>query len=693
MITFILRIRRLDEGATRCKVSLWKLPAGRTDPKLVTELDVDFQVNVNDDNDQPLSLEDIVEHFDRKPGQMLLWKRVGNALYAAIAQGQVGEALTSLPPGSRVMLDVQDPQLQRLPWELICSGRKYLLGDEQRPWCRLWRRDEADLSIPPPPAAPDDDWPMRMMIVLAAEEEGEPDPEVGAGNQFVFAQYELERIHEALVPRDADVDIWVIKRKSKASVVDKIRQIKPHLLHFIGHAFPEVQGGAEAALLLYDQATNQEDSWSCSEIINDLKGSHVLRLVFLNACATGASTGEAWALSEAFLQAGVPAVLSMRTDVAGESAAAFAEAFYRGLAKGYCLDAAVERGRKGVTPEIGWAQRDWAVPSLQLATLPEQIVVMGCGIEQEQRARVEGYPDFRPLRFCVDRWDKRHESWRELAPLKPSVLVLRGNPHVGKTTVAKMVMERCALKGYQVRYVDFSRLRFMREDGSPTELDVLQALRHGWDHDELPRLTKALTPPEAFTEFDSEYGALAGKSSSARAVIPSNAARHDPTKVVANVFEAFRRGIETCAAEPGLVLVFDHLTDEYERFPRQAFDMLREHLFEPFGREPNPLVRLIIVATGGEGGEFDVYNLGRISGVRQVPISLLTGEYFPELFMSYIFRNLSVPEAEAKPAFAWARMLGEVLRPEPTEGIDPSLFETAVETIQKRKKYHWTKKR
>ena len=168
MKTFILRIAGSGPGLPGHKVSLWVLPDGQSDPDpLVPELPIDFHLSVEDENGDVLGPDGITRKFEGTSSETSLWEKVGRALYDAVAQGQIGNQLRTAPPKSRVMLDVQDPRLQHLPWELIRRGPLYLLGDEERPWCRLWRPDLAGPGAITPLFAPFDTR-LRPMTGLCA---------------------------------------------------------------------------------------------------------------------------------------------------------------------------------------------------------------------------------------------------------------------------------------------------------------------------------------------------------------------------------------------------------------------------------------------------------------------------------------------------------------------------------------------
>ena len=83
----------------------------------------------------------------------------------------------------------------------------------------------------------------------------------------------------------------------------------------------------------------------------------------------GASSVEmtypAWA--EALVRAGLPAVIAHQCPLPDTSAVLFAAEFYRALADGLPVDAAVCEGRKALLSELGtsrWDRVDWAAPVL-----------------------------------------------------------------------------------------------------------------------------------------------------------------------------------------------------------------------------------------------------------------------------------------------------------------------------------------
>ncbi len=60
------------------------------------------------------------------------------------------------------------------------------------------------------------------------------------------------------------------------------------------------------------------------------------------------------------------------------------------------------------------------------------------------------------MRGLVDRRPERSGAWRRVAEDQRKVVVVRGKPDVGKTAFVHLLMERCALRSHQLRYVDLA---------------------------------------------------------------------------------------------------------------------------------------------------------------------------------------------------------------------------------------------
>jgi len=146
-----------------------------------------------------------------------------------------------------------------------------------------------------------------------------------------------------------------------------------HVFHFSGHgqfegdlgvAFGSVEG--EGSVVLVGDSGGALP-FPAEKLAQNLRGRGV-RLAVLGACEVGhrdqvnAWTGVVPALS----RAGIPAVVGMQYTVQDENAIAFSRRFYRALAAGQSIDAAVTDGRLAIYNRASEDERDWGVPVLYL---------------------------------------------------------------------------------------------------------------------------------------------------------------------------------------------------------------------------------------------------------------------------------------------------------------------------------------
>lgn len=94
-----------------------------------------------------------------------------------------------------------------------------------------------------------------------------------------------------------------------------------------------------------------------------------LRLAVLNACQTSTTGAELafGGVAHQLVRAGMPAVVAMQQRIMDQTALAFSREFYRALADGWPVDAAVQEGRRSIMTVLGndWQGRaDWAIPTL-----------------------------------------------------------------------------------------------------------------------------------------------------------------------------------------------------------------------------------------------------------------------------------------------------------------------------------------
>jgi hypothetical protein len=522
---------------------------------------------------------------------------VGAQLYTLLTQ-DAALVLALQTPDQRTLLDIRAPGLQPLPWELLWRTHDHspLFGDPQRPICRGALTEGASL-----PAL--DEWPLRLMLAIGSR----------ANDPAVRAEQELERVMAALTPCDPDIDLLIWKRGSKASLVAEIQRFKPHILHFVGHG--QVATDGSAVLELMTDAGSQE-KWEPTAIRNDGLPP-TLRLVVINACRSGnAGQTEAlnrngmWSVTDAFMAAGVPAVIGMRTDVAGEDAARFAARFYQALADGVDLDIAVAQSRQAVYQPLpdGLKRREWASPCLQVRYPPDQIVRIGAGIAPDRRKSVKNAHDFRENRSWVDRRLERRQAWVEMAGRQRSLLVVEGDDKVGKTSFAHMLMERCSLCGHDVRYVDLKT--YIDADPKPPPgtrrgdfLTVLRAVRDGSPSNDKKLILRQPLPAKKFALFNQTINQVLGATPPAgqedvdQMVLLTQAANTRAEELIS----VFRDCLVQVVDRPPLVIVLDHLK------PLTEDNFI--HYLSPFLLDwciDRPDIRIVLLLTSAQYLAFDV---------------------------------------------------------------------------------------
>jgi hypothetical protein len=306
-------------------------------------------------------------------GQGML-QRVGTALFQALfplevmmvyvaVRAQLGE-----DEGLRLRLHLP-PQLARWPWELLHYPPHYLALDPRTPVVRF-------LDLPGTPRPLSTQPPLRLLHLVASPLDA----------RRLDAEREVTQLQAALASLGDQATILPGRPGTLARLREALRQ-GCHVLHFSGHGG---FSGTEGYLLFEDEAgTGQPvDGDTLAQL---LQGSRV-RLAVLNACqsATATDTDAFASVAAALVRAGLPAVIAHQYPLPDSSAIPFAAEFYRALAAGYPVDAAVSEGRKAILSELGpsWRERiDWATPVLLMRAPDGQILTLAA---DEEKAATSG---------------------------------------------------------------------------------------------------------------------------------------------------------------------------------------------------------------------------------------------------------------------------------------------------------------
>jgi hypothetical protein len=253
--------------------------------------------------------------------------------------------------GLRVCLHLKPPELAILPWEYLYDPTEdFCLAIS--PETPLVRYAPMPHPIRPLTIRP----PLRVLVVISHP----------TGVVPLDVEQEKEIIEQALqdpVSRGL-VQLHVLERAVVAEISQAMRSFAPHVFHFIGHG--AYRDERAYAILEHD---DRRPRWVGERTFRELfLGLPDTRLALLNACqtATISSAQPLAGLAPRLLQRNLSAVVAMQYPIPDRAALIFSREFYRSVALGYPVDAAMSEARKGIYLEVGSAARDWGIPVLFL---------------------------------------------------------------------------------------------------------------------------------------------------------------------------------------------------------------------------------------------------------------------------------------------------------------------------------------
>ena len=256
--------------------------------------------------------------------------------------------------GLRIRLRLEPPELGAIPWEYLYDGLNDLfLGvSSETPITRYIQVAQPLCPIAIHPA-------LRVLVVIS-----NPVDLAEFSMPELNAEKEKQVLSQALGEWQEEglVELEFLDHAIASEVREKLRRYQPHIFHFIGHgAFRD-----DAGYLVIE-----DDDRRC-RLISDrtfrefFLGSDFTKLVILNTCqsATTSSTQPMVGLANNLVRRGLPAVVAMQYSMYDDTAIKFSREFYRALAVGLPVDAAVSEARRAIYIDCGVERRDWGIPVL-----------------------------------------------------------------------------------------------------------------------------------------------------------------------------------------------------------------------------------------------------------------------------------------------------------------------------------------
>lgn len=327
-----------------------------------------------------------------------LMQHLGTALWHWLFDGAVQQSLSqsqgiAIGQGKplRLRLDIRDPELIALPWEIMQAeiGKQAISLNQQL----LFSRTTTDVD---PLVAPAHRSLLRVLLVLGQPEAGDRPflalEEEAASIRKVLSLAGTEAINNPeVIPAPCRVD--VLLQPTPAALISQLETGSYNVFFYAGHGVPGPDGG-----LLFLGT----DTLSGTELAQVLTRCQVSLAVF-NACwgalpdrlkpelAAAGGLGDlpmttaatppggmvsplrqgppAFArssLAEVLIHHGVPAVLAMRDSIADPEALSFIQAFAQALAERLPIDAAVAVARQHLLTLYKFNQPAWTLPVLYL---------------------------------------------------------------------------------------------------------------------------------------------------------------------------------------------------------------------------------------------------------------------------------------------------------------------------------------
>jgi nucleoid-associated protein YgaU len=279
------------------------------------------------------------------------------ALFGPTLRPGIEHSLRGIDPqqgkGLRFVIDTTDtPELGRLPWEFLYSPEKddFLFSDRMKPVVRWLDVDEPTptLSISPP---------LRVLIAFAAP----------GGLAPLSIGDELARLDQALAPltKRGLIGITRLENATLERLDEALLTVRPHVLHFIGHG--DFNGG-DGLLLLESDTPDRAPDPLTGRRLGVLLRNHLanLRLVFLNSCMGGAVSpvDPFGGIAQTLIRRGVPAVIAMQFAIPDKAAVELSRHFYRYLAAGQPVDAALTSARAFLFAR--GHEVEWGAPALHM---------------------------------------------------------------------------------------------------------------------------------------------------------------------------------------------------------------------------------------------------------------------------------------------------------------------------------------
>jgi CHAT domain len=245
--------------------------------------------------------------------------------------------------------------LHRPCWEAMHDGDDFLSAHPDLSVAVTRVIADADDGDEPPQISA----PPRVLFVLGSDLD---DGEIRAGAEVLGLLRDAERGEGA-------IDATVLQAATLERLGEKCRQLKPQIVHFVGHGRLSRSGRGEIELR---KDEGEADGWAdAGELLEAMETEAGLpTMAVVTGCDSAAAGPHMDSLAAVLVKGGIPCVVGMAGKISDPVCRLFSRAFGRALKEGKPLLQALADGRRaGLRRQAKAAADDiaWALPSVCLA--------------------------------------------------------------------------------------------------------------------------------------------------------------------------------------------------------------------------------------------------------------------------------------------------------------------------------------
>ncbi len=451
-------------------------------------------------------------------------KEFGGKLFGAIFSGEMiaqlrgsMEQASDKDHGLRIRLRLTDvPSLADLPWEFLYDANQnhFLTTSTETPVVRF-------LDLPQRIAPLRVALPLRVLVMIASPRNLKRLDTEGEWARLLESLGDLLSAGQLVLERLPAATLDALRLRARGAPF--------HVFHFIGHGgFDEA---AQDGVLQFEDESGMSYPVRGEMLGMQLHDHRSLRLAVLNACEGARSSRQDpfSGVAQSLLQQRVPAVIATQFEISDAAAKVFALEFYRAVAEGNPVDAAVCESRKALfKEEFG---QEWATPVLYMRSQEGQLFELQAvaappfpdknlkktELEEAQKQAAAKAEDERAAK--EERLKREKKEQEQLALEKAEAL---------GQAVAKAEAERvAALQAEAERAAQAEKERLKREKNEQEQLalEKAEALRQAAARAEAERVAQAEKQRREQEKAEQDFLALARVEAELRTAETIEAAR------------------------------------------------------------------------------------------------------------------------------------------------------------------------